>query len=62
MGDAMGIEFRAGYPSASSSLDTVRKHAGDWIWLFEETELEADGYERYTTLEGKAAWRKKPEF
>jgi len=63
-GDAMGIEFRAGNSAAATWLKTVRKHAGDRAWLFEDAELEADGYEQFTTPENKAAWRlkKTPDY
>ena len=36
--------------------------AGAEGWVFEDAELEADGYERFTTPRGATAWRKKPAF
>ena len=61
-GKEMMNAFREGYSPASTWLDRVKNSAGDQAWLFEEAELEADGYEKFTTPEGTTAWRKKSDF
>ena len=58
-GKEMMTEFGNGDTAATSWLSSVRKHAGDRAWLFEEAELEADGYQKFTAPDGKTAWRLK---
>ena len=58
-GKEMMNAFREGFPPAASWLERIRSNVGDRAWLFEDAELEADGYEKFTTPEGKTAWRKK---
>ena len=50
---------REGNETTTSVVNFVRKRAGDRAWLFEEAELEADGYEKFATPEGKTVWRQK---
>ena len=52
-------DVRTGGTGVATWLDWVRKHAGDKAWLFEEAELEADGYEKFTAPDGTTAWRLK---
>ena len=53
-------DFRNGDAIAATWLSLLRSRAGDSAWLFEEAELEADGYERFTTDQGESVWRRKP--
>ena len=56
-GKATMSDLRTGSTSMATWLNWVRKHAGDKAWLFEEVELEADGYEKFTAPDGTTTWR-----
>ena len=42
---------------ASSWFTGAKQLAGKEDWLLDPAELEADGYEKFTTPDGKTAWR-----
>ena len=59
-GKAVMTLLRGGDVSATAWLQRVKRFGGnDRVWLFEDAELEADGYEQFTTPESGTAWRWK---